>query len=79
LRHSNKKLFEFENSLPPVLKTRSSGTFTGYWKLKGNYFDFLFIKKGAILLFEGTNMKLVKYYMEKMYIQKKRLFPPAPK
>ena len=34
---------------------------------------------GFVLLFEGTNMKLVKYYMEKMYIQKKRLFPPAPR
>jgi hypothetical protein len=34
---------------------------------------------GFILLFEGVNMKLVKSYMEKMYIQKKRLFPPAPR
>ena len=34
---------------------------------------------GFILLFEGVNMKLVKAYMEKMYIQKKRLFPPAPR
>jgi len=32
-----------------------------------------------MLLFEGTNIKLVKNYMEKMYIQKKRLFPAAPK
>lgn len=34
---------------------------------------------GFVLLFEGTNMKLVKLYMEKMYIKKKRLFPPAPR
>lgn len=34
---------------------------------------------GIILIFEGTNMKLVKIYMEKMYIKKKRLFPPAPR
>lgn len=34
---------------------------------------------GGILLFEGTNIKLVKNYMEKMYIQKKRLFPAAPR
>jgi hypothetical protein len=34
---------------------------------------------GFILVFEGTNMKLVKNYMEKMYIQRKRLFPPAPR
>lgn len=33
----------------------------------------------SVLLFEGANMKLVKVYMEKMYIKKKRLFPPAPK
>ena len=33
---------------------------------------------GAILLFEGINIKLVKNYLEKMYIQKKRLFPSAP-
>ncbi len=34
---------------------------------------------GAILLFEGINIKLVKNYLEKMYIQKKRLFPSAPR
>lgn len=34
---------------------------------------------GFILLFEGINLKLVKDYMEKMYIQRKRLFPPAPR
>jgi hypothetical protein len=40
---------------------------------------FFQVAAGLVLLFEGTNMKLVKKYMEKMYIQKKRLFPPAPK
>ena len=34
---------------------------------------------GAILLFEAVNIRMVKQYMEKIYIQKKRLFPPAPR
>jgi hypothetical protein len=33
---------------------------------------------GCLLLFEGVNMKLVKLYVEKMYILKQKKFPNAP-
>jgi len=34
---------------------------------------------GGILLFEGTNMKLVQKYINKLYEAKQRRFPSAPK